>query len=165
MPRFFSATVVLSFALACAGSSSSPLPGDIAATYTAAGRLEEASREIEVAIRTHPQDVSLRRQAARIYVQAGRTDRAIGHLESAIQLAPRDEPLWIELADLELDRENVADAYVAYRTAAKLVPTDLRAVSGLAITAENLGFTEESRTARARRAELERILGSLPANQ
>ena len=165
MPRFCSATVVLSFALACAGPPTSPPPGDIAATYTAAGRLEEASREIEVAIRTHPQDVSLRRQAAQIYTQTGRTDRAIGHLESAIQLAPRDEPLWIELADLELDRENVADAYVAYRTAAKLEPTDLRAVSGLAITAENLGFTEESRAARARRAELERMLGSLPANQ
>jgi tetratricopeptide (TPR) repeat protein len=165
MPRFCSAAIVLSFALACASSPGSPLPGDIAATYAAAGRLDEASREIEVAIRMHPRDVSLRRQAARIYTQAGHTDRAIGHLESAIERTPRDESLWIRLADLELDRENVADAYVAYRTAAKLEPTDLRAVSGLAITAEGLGFAEESRAALARRKELERRLGSGPANQ
>ena len=165
MPRICSATVFLSFVLACAGPTGSPPPGDIAATYTKVGRLDEASREIEVAVRTHPEDVSLRRQAARIYTQTGHTDRAIGHLESAIQLAPRDESLWIELADLELDRKNVADAYVAYRAAAKLEPTNLRAVSGLAITAEDLGFTEESRAARARRAELERMLGSMPANQ
>jgi len=165
MPRFWSAIVVLSFALACAGPPSAPLPGDIAAMYTTAGRLEEASREIEVAIRTHPGDISLRRQAVQIYTQTGRTDRAIGHLESAIQLTPRDESLWIELAGLELDRENVSDAYVAYRTAAKLEPSDLRAVSGLAMTAENLGFIEESRAARARWEELERRLGSVPANQ
>jgi predicted Zn-dependent protease len=165
MPRIHSTAIVLGFALACAGTPGSPLPGDIAATYTNAGRHDEASREIELAIRTHPEDVSLRRQAAQIYTQMGRTDRAIGHLESAIELTPRDESLWIELADLELGRKNVADAYVAYRAAAKLEPTNLRAVSGLAITAEDLGFAEESRAARARWAELERRLGPVPANQ
>jgi predicted Zn-dependent protease len=165
MPRIFSATIVLSFALACATPPSTPLPGDIAATYTKVGRLDEASREIEIAIRTHPKDVSLRRQAVQIYAQNDHTDQAIGHLESAIQLTPRDESLWVELADLELARENVADAYVAYRAAAKLEPTNLRAVSGLATTAEDLGFTEESRAARSRWAELERILGPVPANQ
>ena len=59
----------------------------------------------------------------------------------------------------------MADAYVAYRAAAKLEPTNLRALSGLATTASDLGFAEESRAANARRAELERLLGSMPANQ
>ncbi len=165
MPRIFSAAVRLRFALACTGPPSSPPPGAIAATYTNEGRLDEASREIELAVRSHPEDVSLRRQAAQIHAQTGRVDRAIGHLESAIQLTPRDESLWIELADLEFDRKNVADAYVAYRAAAKLEPTNLRALSGLETTAAELGFSDESRAARARRTELERGFGSMPANQ
>ena len=64
-----------------------------------------------------------------------------------------------------VDPHGVADAYVAYRAAAKLEPTNLRAVSGLATTAEDLGFAEESRAARARRTELERLLGPVPGNQ
>ncbi len=147
---------------ACAGSSTSPAPGDIAAAYQSAGRLQEAAREIELAIRVRPRDVALRRQAAQIYVQAERADRAVEHLEAAIQLAPSDGALWIELAEIERDRENTADAYVAYRRASALAPTDVRAISGLALSAENLGFAEEAQAAYAKWAELKRALGAEP---
>ena len=43
---------------------------------------------------------------------------------------------------------------------ATLLPTDLRAVSGLAHTAENLGFSSEARAAYARWEALERVLES-----
>jgi predicted Zn-dependent protease len=145
---------------ACAGPSTAPAPGDIATAYQSAGRLQEASREIELAIRVRPGDIALRRQAAQIYIEANRADRAIEHLESASQLAPRDGALWIDLAEIERARENTADAYVAYRRAATLAPTDLRAISGLALTAENLGFSEEASAAYAKWAELESSLGS-----
>jgi tetratricopeptide (TPR) repeat protein len=151
--------VSLGFSFACASPQPAAAPGDIAAAYQSAGRLEEASREIELAIRVRPQDVSLRRQAARIYIEASRSDRAVEHLESAIQVAPRDGALWIDLAEVERDRQNIADAYVAYRRASALSPTDVRAVSGLALSAENLGFTEEASAAYARWAELKRSLG------
>jgi len=154
MQRFRLSIISLVFLFACAAAPTAPAPGDIAAAYQSAGRLNEASREIELAIRVRPRDVSLRRQAARIYTESERSDRAIEHLEAAIQLAPRDGALWIDLAEIERDRENIADAYVAYRRASKLVPTDVRAVSGLALSAENLGFSEEASTAYARWAEL-----------
>ena len=125
-------------------------------TWQRAGEVELAVGEIELAIRVHPRDLSLRRQAARIYVEAGRDDRAVKHLEAAIQLAPRDGGLWIDLAKIERDRENIADAYVAYRRAAALAPTDVRAISGLALSAENLGFFEEASAAYAKWAELKR---------
>jgi len=160
MQRFAISTIGLCFLFACAGSSSSPAPGDIAATYQSAGRLQEASREIELAIRVRPRDIALRRQAAQIYLEADRPDRAVEHLEAAIQLAPQDGALWIELADIERDRENTADAYVAYRRASALAPNDVRAISGLALSAENLGFSEEARAAYAKWAELKLSLGS-----
>jgi tetratricopeptide (TPR) repeat protein len=160
MQRFRFSILGLCFLFACAGSSTSPAPGDIAAAYQSAGRLQEASREIELAIRVRPRDIALRRQAAQIYIETDRADRAIKHLEAAIQLAPRDGALWIDLAEIERDRENTADAYVAYRRASTLEPTDVRAISGLALSAENLGFSEEARSAYAKWAELKLSLGS-----
>ena len=159
MQRFEILIIGLCFLFACAGPSTSPAPGDIAAAYQSAGRLQEASREIELAIRVRPRDIALRRQAAQIYIEANRADRAIEHLESAIQLAPRDGALWIDLAEIERDRENTADAYVAYRRASVLAPNDVRAVSGLALSAETLGFSEEASDAYAKWAELKLLSG------
>ena len=76
----------------------------------------------------------------------------------AIQLAPEDGATWVDLGDLQRDSDNVSDAYVAYRRAAKLEPNDLRAVSGLAKTAESLGFRDEAKTAYGHWAELERAI-------
>ncbi len=160
MHRLALSIISLGFLFACAAPTRSPAPGDIAAAYQSAGRLPEASREIELAIRVRPQDISLRRLAARIYIEANDSDRAIAHLESAIQFAPRDGALWIDLAEIERDRQNIADAYVAFRRASTLEPTDLRAVSGLALSAENLGFSEEASAAYARWAELKLSLES-----
>ena len=160
MQRFEIFIIGLFFLLACAGPSTSPAPGDIAAAYQSAGRLQEASREIELAIRVRPRDIALRRQAAQIYIEADRADRAIGHLEAAIQLAPTNGALWIDLAEIERDRDNTADAYVAFRRASTLAPTDVRAISGLALSAENLGFFEEASAAYAKWAELKLSLGS-----
>jgi cytochrome c-type biogenesis protein CcmH/NrfG len=131
-------------------------PGTLAATYAAAGRYEEAGREIEIAIRAHPDDLKLRQQAARIYAESAEPSKAIGHLEIAIQLSPEDPESWIHLGELENGRENVADAYVAYRRAAELAPDQIRAVSGLALAADSLGFEEEAEQAYAHWAELER---------
>ena len=160
MQRLAISIIGLCSLFACAGSSIGPAPGDIATAYQSAGRLQEASREIELAIRVRPRDIALRRQAAQIYVEADRADRAIEHLESAIQLAPRDGALWIDLAEIERARENTADAYVAYRRASALAPNDVRAISGLALTAENLGFSDEASAAYAKWAELEQSLES-----
>jgi Flp pilus assembly protein TadD len=45
---------------------------------------------------------------------------------------------------------------VAYRRASELAPDDVRAVSGLALAADSLGFEDEARAAYARWSELER---------
>jgi len=158
--------ILLAFWL-CAGCASSPGngPGAVAAAYAAAGRYDEAAREIEVAVRAHPRDVALRQQAALIQAEAGQLDHAVGHLEAAIELEPSDSASWVELGEIEKRRQNVADAYVAYRRAAELSPDDIRAVSGLALTADHLGFDDEARGAYARWAELERELEAQGTSQ
>ena len=69
-----------------------------------------------------PRSPSLRRRAARIYQRAGNIEKGIGHLEMGIQMSPGDPELWIRLGGLESARENLPDAYVAYRRAAELSP-------------------------------------------
>ena len=91
-----------------------------------------------------------------IYERAGHVDKAVGHLEDSIEIAPDDAEAWILLGELENGRGNLDDAYVAYRRAEKLAPNDVRAVSGLALTADSLGFTEEAQRAYAHWSELEK---------
>ena len=141
---------------ACASLREPRETGATAAAYAAAGRHDEAVREIEIAVRAEPRRVDLRRQAATIHAGAGNDEMAVGHLEIAIQLAPTDGENWIQLGELETDRRNVADAYVAFRRAAEIAPGDIRAVAGLALSAESLGFQSEANDAYARWAELER---------
>jgi len=137
-------------------------PGSVAAAYAAAGRYDEAAREVAIAVRSHPRNAKLRRLAAEIHTQAGQVPQAIYHLEAAIQISPSDAQAWIQLAELEKERQNVADAYVAYRRAAELAPEDVRAVSGLALSADSLGFDDEARSAYARWAELEQNVDAQP---
>ncbi len=153
--RGIATTLALTALVAC--STPAPRgPGGVAAEYAAQGRWREAAREIELDVRREPGDPALRRQAAAIHREAGHPGEAIRHLEAAIQLTPGDPEVWIELGDLEKGRENIQDAYVAYRRAAELAPEDLRAVSGLALTADSLGFEDEAEAAYERWSELER---------
>jgi tetratricopeptide (TPR) repeat protein len=140
-------------------SPSPPDPGAVAAAYAEAGHYDEAAREVDLAVRAHPRNVKLRRQAAQIHERAGDAERAVGHLEAALKVTTSDPEIWIALGDLETRRDNTADAYVAYRRAAELAPEDIRAVAGLALAADELGFEEEAEAAYARWAALEEALG------
>ncbi len=158
--RIFELVLAVATAVALASGCATPDPTrdlrDRARTNAARGAYAEAAVAIEQAVELSPTDLSLRREAARIATQAGLTDRALAHLEIALRTQDDDPSLWADLAELERDRENYADAYVAFRRAAELDPNDVRAVSGLALIADHLGFEEEARAAYARWNELER---------
>ena len=133
-------------ALGCANLSASD-PASLALEHAAAGRANEAAQIIEEAVAANPRDAELRRVAARLQSAVGGDSVAIAHLEEAVILEPNDAEVWADLAELERKRENFADAYVAYRRASELDPEDVRAVSGLALTAAQLGFDAEARRA------------------
>ncbi len=83
-------------------------------------------------------------------------------LEHALQRDPDDPEISIAIGRIELERGNPRDAYVAFRRAAALAPDDLRAVSGLALSADALGFDDEAAAAYERWGELERSSGAGP---
>jgi tetratricopeptide (TPR) repeat protein len=137
-------------------------PQSVAQVYLEAGRFEDAAREAELEVRRNPQDPELRLIAARAHQGLGNTERAIEHVEVALDLTPGDPEVSILLGELEQGRENLPDAYVAFRRASKLAPDEIRAWSGLALSAEALGFEEEAAKAYARWAELEQEQGFVP---
>ena len=156
-------TLALLAALAGCAHSIPPGPGAVALAYAEEGRYDEASREIELAVRRNPNDIVLRRQAGQIYAMAGNTGRALGHLEEAVDLDEDDLQAWLLIGRLETDRENAADAYIAYRNASRVAPDEIRAVAGLALAAERMGFDEEAEAAYARWAALEaELAGDTP---
>jgi len=156
------ATLLLAALWVGCATSPPPDPGAVAAAYAEAGQYDAAAREIDLAVRSHPRDAALRRQAASIHRGAGNIAKAVGQLEAALRLTPSDPEIWITLGDLETERDNTADAYVAYRRATELAPNDLRAVSGLALAAERLGFQEEAEAAYAHWAALEEAANGEP---
>jgi tetratricopeptide (TPR) repeat protein len=154
---------LLAAGLALACQSPTPAgPESVAEVYLEAGRYQDAAREAEQAIRTTPDDPQLRIVGARAHQGLGNTDRAIEHLQMALDLAPEDAEVSILLGEIEQSRENLPDAYVAFRRATKLAPDEIRAWSGLALSAEALGFSEEAADAYERWAELEQEQGFVP---
>ena len=155
-PSLLALALATATAAGCASGPNPQDPAGIALAYASAGRFDEAAREVEIAVRTRPEDAELRRQAGKIQSQAGNLPRAVDHLEMAIRLGPSEPESWIALGEVERRRHNTPDAYVAFRRAVELAPRDVRAVSGLALTADSLGFDEEADLAYAHWAELER---------
>jgi tetratricopeptide (TPR) repeat protein len=149
--------------VAAGGCSSSPdAPQSATEIYLEAGRYKDAAREAEQAVRVQPGDVALRKLAARAHAGAGNPERALEHLEVAFDLAPADPEVSVMIGEIEQKRSNVADAYVAFRRATQLDPKEIRAWSGLALSAEALGFEEEAADAYAQWARLEQELGLAP---
>ncbi len=148
--------VAVSVGVACATPHPSRNLLDRARAHASQGEYIEASVAIEEAVKLSPNNPSLRREAAKIATRTGDANRALAHLEAALRSKDDDPALWTDIAELERDRQNYADAYVAYRRASELNPNDVRAVSGLALIADHLGFEEEAREAYARWNELER---------
>ena len=110
MPR--SAPLFIVVAALVAGCTSvpehGPNPGALAAAYAESGRWDEAAREIDIAVRSHPRDAALRRQAADIHTSAGNVPRAVAHLEVSIEPSPGSADAWIQLAELETSRKNTS---------------------------------------------------------
>jgi len=141
-------------ALACAGGNYGG-PHGVTEIYLEAGRYQDAAIEAEKELKRYPEDVTLRKLAARAHAGAGNLHRAIEQLDLALDLAPSDPEISVLLGELEQRRGNLSDAYVAFRRASQLDPDEVRAWSGLALSAEALGFEAEAQTAYARWAELE----------
>lgn len=158
--RVACAALALGLTVACASPPAER--SSVAEAYLEAGRYVDAAREADAAVRRQPDDVGLRLLAAEAHYGASSHERAIDHLEEAIEVAPGDPEIFVLLGEIEQSRENVEDAYVAFRRATQLDPDDIRGWSGLALSAEALGFEAEAADAYEEWAALEEEHGIEP---
>jgi tetratricopeptide (TPR) repeat protein len=153
-------TACIAAGLACAPKPPPKAsPGALAEQYLEQGNALEAVRESERLVRANPKNAELRMVAARANQAQGDLDRALVHLEAAAELDPANGEAMIRIGEIEQQRQNMDPAYIAFRSAIRLAPDDVRAWKGMALTAEALGFEAEAEKAYARWAELEKAQG------
>ncbi len=78
---------------------------NLGATLAESGKLEEALREFEEALRLDPKYVDAHANAAHLLTMLGRNDEAAEHLRTALRLSPDDPELKGELQKIESRRQ------------------------------------------------------------
>jgi predicted Zn-dependent protease len=133
-----------------------------AATYADQGRLAEAVREAEIALRRRPDDPALLAQAADLYLRVDAPRRALAVLEHATFVRPGDPEVWERYAAVAEHCRDVESAYVGYRRALALDEDRAVALAGFARTARSLGILDEAKQAERRLQKLPAV-GAPPA--
>jgi arylsulfatase A-like enzyme/Flp pilus assembly protein TadD len=93
----------------------------------AAGRHEEAVRNLESLLGRHPASPQGHARLAALLLQAGRTDEALRHGLRAAELRPEAASYWIELGDIHAQRRDTQAAEAAYRRSLAVDPESLTA--------------------------------------
>lgn len=86
----------------------------------AAGRAEEALREIETARALDPQSISIQMTAGSIYYYLDRTDEAVACFRRALDLDPQSAVAWKSLGKVYEKRSQMNEAGEAFRRFAEL---------------------------------------------
>jgi predicted Zn-dependent protease len=133
-----------------------------AAIYADQGRMAEAVREVEIALRRRPDDPALLAQAADLYLRADAPRRALAALEHATFVRPGDADVWERYAAVAERCRDVEGAYVGYRRALALDEDRAVALAGFARTARSLGILDEAKQAERRLQKLPAV-GAPPA--
>jgi len=125
----------------------------------AAGRWEDARRELEASLKEDPSDMNARYHLASALVSTGREeDRVQGLLEfSRVAAFTEDKGrVWVRLAEVSLKHGNAADAAQALEHAYDYNPYDVDALQALVRV-----YRQQKRLAEARRfePELQRLQG------
>ncbi|QNM98328.1 O-linked N-acetylglucosamine transferase, SPINDLY family protein [Chitinimonas koreensis] len=105
----------------------------------AAGRLDEAGRAIEAALRLRPDQAEALRCRAALRRHAGEREGALADLHAAALAAPGDAELHGELGGLLRALGRPAEAGLAYARAAGLAPDDARLWNDLGVARQESG--------------------------
>jgi tetratricopeptide (TPR) repeat protein len=111
------------------GSFAGPGPGETDWNRPLAGTraLRESLAAYQRAIAARPDDLHLRRNAARLLRDVRRLDDAIVELETLLEKVPDVVAWWTELGEIQLRKGDVERAAAAARTAVEIDPRDLAA--------------------------------------
>ena len=108
------------------------------------GRLEEAMRHGEQALRLKPDDSEICVTLAGPLIQAGRFQEAIGYCQQAVRLAPTDSRAYNNLGATLDGLGKVEEAIQQFEQAVRLNPNDQKAHVNLGRAFEKTGRTREA---------------------
>jgi tetratricopeptide (TPR) repeat protein len=117
---------------------------NLGVAYLNRGRLEDAERELEEAIRIHPGAAEAHAALAGVREGQGRPDEALETYRAALRLDPDSSSTHREMAALLLTRGDSAEALVHFREASALSPKDGDALVDLAVSLSREGRHEEA---------------------
>jgi tetratricopeptide (TPR) repeat protein len=131
------------------------LTEELADLYIQSGRLLEAQKDAEEALRQNPSDIGARRLLARVFTsrigdrQQNRIDddmlkKAIEQYQKISDLDPKDTESLVMLGRLQKVAQNTVDSEKAYKRALAVDPENEDALTGLAMVYADRGETTEA---------------------
>jgi tetratricopeptide (TPR) repeat protein len=99
--------------------------------FAANADIERARSVLEVAKRTHGDDLRIEAATGRLHLAAGEWDRALAVLSSAAERAPDDSAIQVDLGDAARRSGDAERSLSAYTRAIELRPHSVRALLGL----------------------------------
>lgn len=89
------------------------------------GKMEEAIKLYEKALRDEPQNGYIHAALAQVYEGKNDLDKALEHYRKAVELAPTDANLQMMLAQVYTQKKMTEEAVAAYKRASELEPNNL----------------------------------------
>jgi tetratricopeptide (TPR) repeat protein len=116
----------------------------LALKYMAGGRLDEAERELQDALRLQPMDAEAHSNFGTLLLARGRFSDGLAHLEQAARLKPDDDRIRVNLGNGRHAGGDVSGAVAEYRRAVKLNPENGDAHFNLAVLLGPQGHLDEA---------------------
>lgn len=117
---------------------------NLGVAYLNRGRLDEASSQLQEAIRLHPGSVEAHAALGAVRVEQGRLREALEDYQTALRLDPSSSRTHRELANLLVKLGDETQAMTHFREAAALSPADGDALVDLALALSREGRTDEA---------------------
>jgi tetratricopeptide (TPR) repeat protein len=138
-----------------ADPSTGTLTEELADLYIQSGRLLEAQKDAEEALRQNPNDIAARRLLARVFTsrigdkQQNRIDedmlkKAIDQYQKISELDPKDTESLVMLGRLQKVAQNTVESEKAYKRALAQDPENEDALTGLAMVYADRGDSSEA---------------------
>jgi tetratricopeptide (TPR) repeat protein len=118
------------------------------------GRLEEAVRQYQLALKINPAHLMAHNNLAAVFFQQGRLEEAIAHYQVALRARPDYAKAHGNLGACFFNQGKVDEAIAEYRRALKLDPDYADAHANLAVALQQQGKAEEAAAERRKAREL-----------
>jgi tetratricopeptide (TPR) repeat protein len=119
---------------------------NLAAMLQAAGKIDDAMREYESALRLRPEDAAANNAMAAALLASGQSGKAVAYLSQALKTRPDYFPAHYNLGNALAAQDDFAGAAEQFRLALQLQPDDADAEANLGSAFAEMGNFSEAKT-------------------